>query len=77
MEDSKPTSSPLKTRVKLSTTCTSPEFDVTLYHKLVGSLLYLTHTCPDILFVVGLVSQYMKTPHEIHWEVAKRTLRYV
>jgi hypothetical protein len=48
-----------------------------LYHQLVGSLLYLTHTHPDISFVVGLVARYMQTPHEIHWKEAKRILRYV
>ena len=47
-------------------TCTSPEVDATLYHRLVGILLYLTHFHPDISFVVGLVSQYMQDPHERH-----------
>jgi hypothetical protein len=48
--------SPFQSRVKLVATCTTPEVDATLYHQLVGSLLYLTHTHPDISFVVGLVS---------------------
>ena len=43
MEDCKPTPSPFHSGVKLSTTCTSPEVDATLYRQLVGSLLYLTH----------------------------------
>jgi hypothetical protein len=54
-----------------------PEFHVTLYRQLVGSLLYLTHTRPDLSFVVGLVSRYMQTPHESHWKATKRILRYV
>jgi hypothetical protein len=77
MEDSKPTPSPFQSGVKLVATCTSPEVDATLYHQLVGSLLYLTHTHPDLSFVVGLVSWYMKTPHEIHWKETKRILQYV
>ena len=77
MEDCKPAPSPFQSRVKLTATCTSPEVDATLYHQLVGSVLYLTHTHPDLSFVVGLVSQYMKTPHEIHWKEDKRILRYV
>jgi hypothetical protein len=36
----------------------------------------LTHTNPNISFAIGLVAWYMKTPHEIHWKVAKRTLWY-
>jgi hypothetical protein len=77
MDDCKPTPSPFQFGVKLTATCTSPEVDATLYYQLVGSLLYLTHTHPDISFVVGLVSWYMKTPHEIHWKESKRILRYV
>jgi hypothetical protein len=45
--------------------------------QLVGSLLYLTHTHPDLSFVVGLVSGICKTPHESHWKEAKRILHYV
>jgi hypothetical protein len=44
---------------------------------IVGSLLYLTHTRPDISFVVGLGTRYMQTPHESHWKAAKSILRYV
>jgi hypothetical protein len=61
----------------LTATCTSPEVDATLYRQLVGSLLYFTHTHPDLSFVVGLVARYMQTPHEIHWKSAKRILLYV
>jgi hypothetical protein len=37
----------------------------------------LTHTHPDLSFVVGVVSQYMQTPHESHWKASKRILLYV
>ena len=74
MEDCKLAPSSFQSRVKLSATCTSPEVDATLYRQLVGSLLYLTHSRPDLSFVISHVSRYMKTPHEIHWKVAKRIL---
>jgi hypothetical protein len=77
MEDWKPAPSPFQSRVKLVATCTFPEVDATLYRQLVGSLLYLTHTHPDLSFVVGLVARYMQTPHESHWKAAKKILRYV
>ena len=48
-----------------------------MYRQLVGSLLYLTHSHPDLSFVVGRVSHYMQTPHEIHSKAAKRILRYI
>eukprot|EP00253_Pinus_taeda_P024585 PITA_24585 len=77
MEDCKPTPSPFQSRAKHSVTCTSPEVDATLYGQLVGKLLYLTHTRPDLSFVVGLVVQFMKNPRESHWKAAKRILHYV
>jgi hypothetical protein len=77
MDNCKPTPSPFQYGVKLSATYTSPEVDATLYRQLVGSLLYLTHTRPDISFVVGLIARYMQTPHESHWKEAKRILHYV
>jgi hypothetical protein len=66
MDDCKSSPSPFQSGVKLVATCSSLEVDATLYRQLVGSLLYLTHTCPDLSFLVGLVSRYMQTPHEIH-----------
>jgi hypothetical protein len=77
MDDCKSTPSPFQSRVNLTATYTSPEVDATLYRQLVGILLYLTHTHPNLSFVVGLVAWYMKTPHESHWKAAKRILRYV
>jgi hypothetical protein len=77
MDDYKTYPSPFQYGVNITTTFTSSEVDATLYCHLVGSLLYLNHTHIDISFVVGLVSQYMKTPHEIHWKEDKRILRYV
>jgi hypothetical protein len=77
MDDCKPTPSPFHFGVNLTSTSTSPKVDATLSHQLVGSLLYLTHTHPDLSFVVDLVARYMKTPHESHWKETKRTLHYV
>ena len=65
MEYCKPTPSPFQSGVKLTTTCTSLEVDATLYRQLVSSLLYLTHTCRDLYFDVGIVAWYMQTPHDI------------
>eukprot|EP00253_Pinus_taeda_P006707 PITA_06707 len=77
MEDCKPAPSPFQSGVKLSVSCTSLEVDATLYRQLVGKLLYLTHTRPDLSFVVGLVARFMQNPRESHWKAAKRILRYV
>jgi len=49
----------------------------TLYKQLVGSLMYVTVTRPDIMYVVGLISRYMTDPKEEHMQIAKRVLRYL
>ncbi|KAA0050394.1 putative mitochondrial protein [Cucumis melo var. makuwa] len=44
---------------------------------LVGKLIYLSHTRPDISFAVSAVSQFMQALYEEHMEVVKRILRYL
>ena len=51
--------------------------DNTLYRKIVGSLMYLTATRPDIMYVVSLISRYMESTIEIHLLAAKRILLYL
>ncbi|KAL0424084.1 UNVERIFIED_CONTAM: Retrovirus-related Pol polyprotein from transposon TNT 1-94 [Sesamum radiatum] len=51
--------------------------DVQLYRSLVGSLLYLTNSRPDILQATALLSRFMQNPSNIHFGAAKRILRYL
>ncbi|KAM1007577.1 hypothetical protein ACFX2A_004218 [Malus domestica] len=51
--------------------------DSTFYKQMVGSLMYLTATRPDIMFTVSLISRYMEHPTESHLMAAKRILRYI
>ena len=51
--------------------------DAANFRRLVGSLRYLTSTRPDITFGVGLISRFMVSPHQSHWQVTKRILRYI
>jgi hypothetical protein len=46
------------------------------YQKLMGRLIYLSHTCPNIAYAVSLISQFMHKPSEIHMKVTLRVLRY-
>ncbi|XP_073133807.1 secreted RxLR effector protein 161-like [Henckelia pumila] len=41
-----------------------------------GSLMYLTATRPDMMYIIGLISRYMG-PTELHEQMAKRVLRYL
>jgi hypothetical protein len=74
MSDCKPSPTPFQCSVKLFVECTTPLVDATLYRKLVGNLIYLTQSRPDISFSVSLVSRFMQQPHESHWQEAKRIL---
>ena len=47
------------------------------YQRLVGRLLYLCHTRPDIAYAVGVVSRYMHEPREGHMDAVHRILRYL
>ena len=73
----KPRKNPFLPRVKLEEASSSPMVNNTLYRKLIGCLLYLTHTPPDISYVVSMASRHMYQPHEIHWRKAKRILNFV
>ncbi|XP_049346452.1 uncharacterized mitochondrial protein AtMg00810-like [Solanum verrucosum] len=44
--------------------------DITGYQRLVGRLIYLTITRPDISFVVQVLSQFMQQPKMSHWETS-------
>eukprot|EP00253_Pinus_taeda_P010785 PITA_10785 len=48
--------------------------DEKTYRSIVGSLIFLTHTRPDVTYLVSLVSRYMTNPSEIHMKAAKRIL---
>uniref|UniRef100_A0A2N9I7J4 Uncharacterized protein n=1 Tax=Fagus sylvatica TaxID=28930 RepID=A0A2N9I7J4_FAGSY len=51
--------------------------DPTLYRQLVGSLVYLTVTRPDISYAVHQVSQFMSAPRSTHYAAVLRILRYL
>jgi len=51
-------------------------FNPTLFKRLVGSLMYLTTTRPDIIQGVSLISRFMEAPKGTHWGARKRILTY-
>ena len=53
------------------------EVDSTMFKRIVGSLMYLTATRPDMMYVVSLISRFMERPTELHFNAAKRVLRYL
>ncbi|XP_048137760.1 uncharacterized mitochondrial protein AtMg00810-like [Rhodamnia argentea] len=77
MLDCKPISTPLDGNAKACADEGRELEDSTMYSQLVGSLIYLTITRPDIAFAVGVASRFMGKPRKPHLDAAKRILRYV
>jgi hypothetical protein len=62
---------------KLSKNDGADKVDEGYFRSMIGCLMYLTTTRPDILFVVSLLSRFMHGASELHLRAAKRILRYV
>lgn len=77
MTNCKPIASPMEANLKLRTDVGDKLEDARMYRQLVGSLIYLTISRPDIAFAVGVVSQFMQNPRKPHLEAVRRILRYV
>ncbi|RDX63451.1 hypothetical protein CR513_58115, partial [Mucuna pruriens] len=61
--------SPMDSNMKLMVKQGESYFDAKRYRRLVGKLIYLTITRPNISFAVGVVSQFMQAPCVDHWAV--------
>ncbi|XP_004292800.1 PREDICTED: uncharacterized mitochondrial protein AtMg00810-like [Fragaria vesca subsp. vesca] len=76
MWDSKPASTPLDSKFQLDVS-SELLLDISSYQRLVGKLIYLTITRPDITYAVSIVSQFMHAPTMAHVHIVKRLLRYL
>ena len=74
LTDSKTVSIPLEFNIKLNATDGEPLPNATLYQQLVGSLIYLTVTRPDLAYAVHLVSQFMSAPRSTHYTIVLRII---
>ncbi|CAL2240436.1 unnamed protein product [Prunus armeniaca] len=76
MNNAKPAITPLDSKLKLSLEGT-PLTNISYYQRLVGKLIYLTITRPDITYSVSIASQLMQSPTVKHLNLVKRILRYL
>ena len=77
MSNCKIAPTPIITGLKLSKDDKGSIVDLMLFKRLVGSLMYLTSTRPDIMYGVSLISRFMESPKDSHWQAGKIILRYV
>lgn len=68
---------PLEQHLKLGLTDGIPMPDPSLYLKIIGQLLYLTVSRPDISFAMHHLNQFMQQPTTQHFQAATRVLRYL
>ncbi|XP_058788410.1 secreted RxLR effector protein 161-like [Vicia villosa] len=77
LSDNRVAHSPLELNVKYAPSDVVPLLDTTLYRTLVGSLVYLTITRPNISYDVHVVSQFVISPTTVHWAAILRICRYI
>ncbi|GJS39299.1 retrovirus-related pol polyprotein from transposon TNT 1-94 [Tanacetum coccineum] len=77
LEDSKPMKTPMSSDTKLTKDEECESVDSTKYRGMIGSLLYLTASRPDIMFSVCLCARFQEAPKTSHLEAVKRIFRYI
>jgi len=77
MEDLKPVCTPMVTGCSLNTNDDLAVVHQPTYRSMIGSLLYLTGTRPNIMHVVGIVGRFQENLKEAHLQAVKRIFKYL
>ena len=77
MEDCKSATTPIPLKAKLQPDPTGKKVDIKEYRSMIGSLLYLCASRPDIMFSVCLCARFQADPKESHRSAVQRILRYL
>ena len=68
---------PMSLNVKHTIDLLGKSVDSSLYRSMIGSLLYLTASRPDISYSVGVCARYQANPKESHMTALKRIIKYI
>ncbi|XP_031101945.1 secreted RxLR effector protein 161-like [Ipomoea triloba] len=77
LDTSKSVRTPFPTHIKFHRDDDGKSVDPSAYRSMIGSLLYLTASRPDISFSVGACARYQANPKESHLIAVKRIIKYV
>ncbi|GKD84768.1 retrovirus-related pol polyprotein from transposon TNT 1-94 [Tanacetum coccineum] len=77
MDLSDPVDTPMVDRLKLDEDLMGIPVDQTRFRGMVGSLMYLTASRPDLVFAVCMCTRYQAKPTKKHFEAIKRVFRYL
>ncbi|KAI3692233.1 hypothetical protein L6452_32044 [Arctium lappa] len=75
--DSKPASTPMETHKQITADLEGEDMDVHHYRSMIGSLMYLTASRPDIMFPVCVCARFQVRPKQSHYQAVKRIFRYL
>ncbi|KAK2354629.1 putative mitochondrial protein [Trifolium repens] len=73
----KPVSTPMQPQLQLQKSSRNALSDPTTYRRLVGRLLYLTHSRPEIAYAVRKLSQFLDSPTDTHMLAALHVLKFL
>ena len=77
MTNAKPARTPMATTTKLSQDLGRVSVDHTYFRSMIGSLLYLTSSRPDISYSVRVCARYQAGPKKSHVVAIKRIIKYI
>ena len=77
LESANSVRTPMSLNVKLTVDFLGNSVDSSLYRSMIGSLLYLIASKPDISYSVGVCARYQANPKESHMIALKRIIKYV
>ena len=77
MMDCKSITTLMASNLKLLSDASSDSVDAMMHRQMIGSLMYLTNTRPDIFFVVNTLIQFLTNLRHVHLIAAKHILRYL
>ncbi|XP_024004132.1 uncharacterized protein LOC112081591 [Eutrema salsugineum] len=77
LDSAKEAKTPMSTTTSLTRDDERASVDPTLYRGMIGSLLYLTASRPDLCLSVGICTRYQAKPKQSHLEAVKRIIKYV
>jgi hypothetical protein len=77
MEDAKAINTPMGTNGNLDSDSSENMVDQKMYRSMIGSLLYVTASRPDVMFSVCLCARFQVSPRDSHLKAIKRILRYL
>ena len=77
MTECSPASTPMGENLKLGVRPNQVPANKECYQRLVGRLMYLAHTQPDLAYALSVVSQFMHSPSKEHMNAIIRILRYL